>query len=187
MLAAAVITLAAAPELATAGASPTTWGQWGQRARETLEAKLSTFPSTCNIGLGCVTANDMCKTDADCTTGLTCVIESDYYSQCVDCSPASFNATCNSMSETFLPKAMETCKMPHCADRCPHHDTDPATDTDCVKPTQCAVQADGYYGQCIDCNASVFNTSCVWWSEQIREAAQTLCKESCPTPSSPLA
>jgi hypothetical protein len=118
----------------------------------------------------------MCKSDADCETGLTCVIESASYSQCVDCTPATFAKQCIYASETFLPKAMDKCGIEHCGTRCPHH-----VDADCVAPLRCAVQADGYYGECVDCDAKSFSKECAHWSPKIVDAAEKMCDEKCDT------
>jgi len=118
----------------------------------------------------------MCESDSDCATGLTCVIENDSYSKCVDCTPSTFAKQCIYASETFLPKAMDKCGIAHCGNRCPHH-----VDGDCVAPMRCAVQADGYYGECVDCDAHTFPKQCQSWSPKIVEAAEKMCEEKCPT------
>ena len=139
---------------------------------------LKLMPFLCKIGFECGklgAPTDTCMTDADCTGGLKCVIESPSYSQCTDCTPAAFATQCESMSETFLLAAEAKCGISTCKDRCPHH-----TDADCDKPDSCVVQQDGYYAKCVDCtNSTSFNEQCIYWSEQMRTAAEAKCKLNC--------
>lgn len=152
-----------------------------------MHPMLKLMPFLCKIGFECGklgAPTDTCMTDADCTGGLKCVIESPSYSQCTDCTPAAFATQCESMSETFLLAAEAKCGISTCKDRCPHH-----TDADCDKPDSCVVQQDGYYAKCVDCtNSTSFNEQCIYWSEQMRTAAEAKCKLNCtklPPPSPP--
>lgn len=144
------------------------------------------LPFLCKFGFDCGnlgTPLDMCKTDADCSGTLKCAIENKGYSQCIDCTAATFATQCTYMSESFLPHAEETCGIKHCTGRCPGHN-----DTECDKPESCVVEDDGNYAQCIDCtNATSFNEKCIYWSPNIRSAAETKCSLNCslapPSPS----
>jgi hypothetical protein len=61
-----------------------------------------------------------------------------------------------------------------------------ATNQDCVTATstattECVVQADGYYSQCIDCAQTSFEGYCQAWSTPILVAALAQCQiDSCP-------
>jgi len=151
----------------------------------TLLAALSLFDSSsllCKIGSKCGRAKtDGCKTSADCPGSLSCVIESANYSQCVDCTAASFATQCSYMSETFLPKAEAVCGIDRCPGRCPHHN-----DTECDVGV-CVVEADHNWAQCIDCtNATAYQEQCIYWSADIRTAADARCGLNCTTsPPSP--
>lgn len=145
------------------------------------------LPFLCKIGFDCVLEKPaaMCKTSADCGAGLTCVVENQYYAQCVSCDATSFAKQCSYMSETFLPKAEDACKINHCGDRCPHH-----KDTECDGPKNCVIQKDNTYAQCVDCtNKTSFQAACSYWSDEIRVAAEMKCGINCtgappsPTPS----
>ena len=88
----------------------------------------------------------------------------------------AFATQCTYYSTQFLVKAMEVCKIDRCGTRCPHH-----LDDDCDVGLHCAVQADGYWSQCVDCNATTYKASCKYWSPKIRAAADKVCHEQCPT------
>lgn len=136
----------------------------------------------CKVGSDCpggleAPRGTQCSTGADCPSPQVCVHESQYYAQCVDCTPSVFATQCNYYSTQFLVKTMQMCNITTCQQRCPHH-----VDTDCNGTKRCAVQADGYWSQCVDCNATVFDHDCSYWNPKINAAAETLCKEKCPTP-----
>jgi hypothetical protein len=129
------------------------------------------------VGESCAVSplGQMCKAQGDCPADQTCVHESQYYAQCVDCNATVFATQCAYYSVQFLVKAMEVCKINKCGTRCPHH-----VDTDCTAPQRCAVQAGGVWSQCVDCNATLFDEQCKYWSAPIRTAAEAICKETCP-------
>lgn len=139
------------------------------------------FMANC-IGSACIGSasappnGKQCTVQSDCPPPQTCVHESQYYAQCVDCNATVFATQCQYYSTQFLVKAMQVCGIKKCGDRCPHHN-----DTDCTVPKRCAVQADGYWSQCVDCNATVFDVQCKYWSTGIVAAAEALCKETCPS------
>ncbi len=50
---------------------------------------------------------------------------------------------------------------------------------ECPKGESCAVVAGGYYDQCVDCTPSEFSYDCKFWSDEIRDAAEKICNETC--------
>merc|ERR1712046_401180 len=44
---------------------------------------------------------------------------------------------------------------------------------------ECVTQSDGYYAQCINCNETDFLNECVFWSSDMRTAAEEVCDLSC--------
>jgi hypothetical protein len=115
--------------------------------------------------------------DSECASGETCVVQADEsYNQCIDCTAKLFAEECYYWTPDFLLAAEAKCQE-DCTGRCPNH-----TDAECPAGQQCAVQADGYFDQCISCDATAFQNECKYWSEGICENAQDICHTPCKVP-----
>jgi hypothetical protein len=54
-----------------------------------------------------------------------------------------------------------------------------ACDPACTTERTCVTQADGYWSQCIDCSAKVFQKECGYWGKALLEAAEETCNAKC--------
>jgi len=151
---------------------PTSFGQqcayWSQAILEAAE-------EACGIDT-CASQTPQCTTDEDCSSGntTTCVTQSDgLYAQCIDCSEESFDTECIYWSDALLLAAQDSCDL-ICPTRCPNH-----TDEECPSGEVCAVEASGYYEQCVDCDEDSFQNECISWSDDMKAAAEAKCGLQC--------
>lgn len=115
-----------------------------------------------------------CSSESGNGNETTCVMTYESGDACVDCSSqAAFDAKCQYMADDWVVAAQASCGL-DCTMRCPTH-----SDADCANGTVCVVQADGYYDQCIDCDADSFEQECRYWSDEIRSAAEEKCGLVC--------
>jgi len=116
-----------------------------------------------------------------CDSNKTCVTEEDgYWSQCVDCSASGFFKECDYWTKEFLPAAEKTCGA-KCADK----PITPKCMTDkkpgCKDNRTCVTQDDGYWSQCVACDATTFHKECGTWGPEFVKAAKKTCHHKCPT------
>ena len=105
-----------------------------------------------------------------------CVIQEDgYYATCVSCAEDSFENECKYWSEGIIIAAEDKCEL-SCASRCAQH-----TDAECGDGLVCVVQSDGNWDQCTNCTEASFEKECVYWSAEIKAAAEDKCGLECPS------
>merc|ERR1711998_338730 len=110
-----------------------------------------------------------CNADADCDGDDVCVVESDgFFAQCVSCDATSFENSCGYWTDDIKTAAEAKCQLT-CGDDVPCSDKglDCCEDSDCAGATVCAIQADGNFAQCIDCDETQFDNSCSFWSDSL--------------------
>merc|ERR1739848_801614 len=52
-------------------------------------------------------------------------------------------------------------------------------DPACSAERTCVTQADGYWSQCVDCSAKVFQKECGFWGKALLSAAEEECSATC--------
>jgi len=127
------------------------------------------------------THDEAAKSVPDCQGGRVRVTQEDgYYSQCVDCDSKKFQEECPYWNLVFQKAADDMCQST-CAKAPPPQPTrEPiACQPDCDNGRTCVVQADGYWAQCVACEAGSFKKECGYWSEKIRSVAEVTCSKTC--------
>jgi len=166
-------------------------------------------PAPTNVPTFCeVETGVECCSDSDCSGGESCSTTSIYSSQCIDCTSAQFQADCPYWEDypATLAAAEATCGLvcglsptpdptvsfrPTAASPSPtvtftptitcavgDQSFDCCSDSDCSGSKTC-VRTNGYASQCIDCSNNAFFTSCDYWGDDVKSAAEGACGKVC--------
>jgi len=118
-----------------------------------------------------------CATDDDCDGETNdCIVQADgLWAQCIDCgmNQTEFSSECVFWSQPIIDAAEARCEM-SCAP--------PAqceVDDDCDGDLECAVQENGLWAQCVPCDEETFDAQCAYWSDDIIDAAEVKCDQTC--------
>ena len=112
-------------------------------------------------------------TDDVCTGTQSCVFD-DSWDECLNCADDdSFQSACLGWADDFVLAAQTTCATT-CEGRCPAH-----TDEECDGERVCVTCCEESYDQCVSCDADTYQQECMYWSDEMRDAAAAACSLNC--------